>query len=248
MLSSAGERRPGRWLTWLTPRPGECLYSSDGETARNDRHSSGLPCRCRPETFPRSIANPRVSRRCLIRAMIRLNSDWSSLPSVVPDPASGSRRRRSSPIAPREFWRRYICPEDRTRTVLACAAALGLMTGVATAQTIITTPSAPTVVTLPPPDTLSTTTTKKSIESPRRVGGLFPEHDVQQPDRHDVRQHDDDIFRRAATAGDDAADHHHNALPVAGGRGRQAFTSVRAGVRTPPARRHTAAPPLRSHQ
>ena len=58
------------WVDWLTPRPGECLYSSDGETARNDRHSSGLPCRCRPETFPRSIANPRVSRRCLIRAMI----------------------------------------------------------------------------------------------------------------------------------------------------------------------------------
>jgi hypothetical protein len=57
--------------------------------------------------------------------------------------------------------------QDMTRLFVMSAAALGLLTGLATAQateTIITTaPSpAPTVV-VPPPETLSTTTTKKSV-------------------------------------------------------------------------------------
>jgi hypothetical protein len=53
--------------------------------------------------------------------------------------------------------------QGMTRLWLAGAAALGMMTGVATAQTIITTAHAPTVVVPPPPGTLSTTTTKKSV-------------------------------------------------------------------------------------
>jgi hypothetical protein len=65
--------------------------------------------------------------------------------------------------------------QDMTRLLLACAAALGVLAGVATAQaaeTIITTAPAPapTVVVPPPPDTLSTTTTKKSIGPDGSVG------------------------------------------------------------------------------
>jgi hypothetical protein len=54
---------------------------------------------------------------------------------------------------------------DMTRLLLAGAAALGIMTGVATAQTTTsetTTTTAPTPL-APPPGTLSTTTTRKSV-------------------------------------------------------------------------------------
>ncbi len=62
---------------------------------------------------------------------------------------------------------------DMTRLLLASAAALGLMTAVATAQaseTIITTAPAPTVVVPSQPDTLSTTTTRKSVGPDGSVG------------------------------------------------------------------------------
>ncbi|HET6234117.1 MAG TPA: hypothetical protein VFE41_03970 [Acetobacteraceae bacterium] len=52
-----------------------------------------------------------------------------------------------------------------TRLLLAGAAAFGLLTGVATAQTseTVTTTTAPTPMVQPPPGTLSTTVTKRAV-------------------------------------------------------------------------------------
>src|SRR5580692_992645 len=73
-----------------------------------------------------------------------------------------SPRRRDRQPRPSITWSTGV--QDMTRFLLAGAAAFGLLTGVATAQTSETvTTTAPTVLVPPPPGTLSTTVTKKAV-------------------------------------------------------------------------------------
>jgi hypothetical protein len=68
-------------------------------------------------------------------------------------------------MASRQHGRGHPLPgvQDMTRFLLAGAAAFGLLTGVATAQTSETTTTTPAPVVPPPPGTLSTTVTKKAV-------------------------------------------------------------------------------------